>query len=115
MKKLPAAFYRTSNGAQPVRDWLLALPLDDRKLIGGDIAAVEFGWPVGMPACRALGNGLWEVRSTIRDGRVEARIYFTVHAGQAMLLHAHTGKDAQQREIRTARERLTDYLARKGS
>jgi hypothetical protein len=25
--------------------------------------AVEYGRPVGMPLCRSLGDGLWEVRS----------------------------------------------------
>jgi hypothetical protein len=24
---------------------------------------VQFRWPVGMPLCRPLGDGLWEVRS----------------------------------------------------
>jgi hypothetical protein len=25
----------------------------------GHIRKVEFGWPLGMPYCRSLGNGLW--------------------------------------------------------
>ncbi len=112
MKKLAAIFYRQENGAQPVRDWLLSLTDDDRRIIGRDIATVEFGWPVGMPVCRSLGHGLWEVRSTIRNGRLEVRLYFVVHQGQAVLLHGHTGKDTQKRGITQARERLTDLLAR---
>jgi hypothetical protein len=54
--------YRTSAGAEPVRDWLKGLSRDERREIGQDIATVEYGWPVGMPVCRPLGQGLWEVR-----------------------------------------------------
>ena len=32
-------------------------------------------WPVGMPLCRALGEGLWEVRSTLPSKRI-ARVIF---------------------------------------
>jgi len=54
-QKIPATFYRTANGAEPVRDWLLKLDPADRKIIGVDIAVVEYGWPDGMPTCRPLG------------------------------------------------------------
>ena len=63
LKKLVAIFYRSSTGKEPVRDWLKALPDEDRRMIGKDIATVEYSWPVGMPLCRALAGGLWEVRS----------------------------------------------------
>jgi phage-related protein len=56
-------------GAEPVRDWIKSLSADDRKVIGADIQTVEFGWPIGMPLCKSLGGGLWEVRSNITDGR----------------------------------------------
>ncbi len=45
-KKLPAAFYETPNGNQPVRRWLKKLGSDDCKIVGGDIADVEYGWPL---------------------------------------------------------------------
>lgn len=48
-KKLPAFFYQTAAGAERVRDWLQALDAEDRRIIGVDIATVEYGWPVGMP------------------------------------------------------------------
>ena len=61
MKKIPALFYENSNGKKPVRDWLLKLSEDDRKIMGEDIATVEYGYPVGMPTCKPLGNKLEEV------------------------------------------------------
>jgi hypothetical protein len=49
LKKVAARFYLTPAGANPVRDWLIELPADDRRQLGHDIGVVEYGWPVGMP------------------------------------------------------------------
>jgi phage-related protein len=113
VKKLTARFYQTLNTNMPVREWLLALPSGDRRIIGADIATVEFGWPIGMPICKSVKGGLWEIRSTIRNGRVEARLYFAIDDDQAILLHGHEGKDSQSREIGLARLRWSDYMSRK--
>jgi hypothetical protein len=51
LKKLPAAFYCTASGNEPVREWLKGLEEADRRTVGQDIATAEFGWPVGMPVC----------------------------------------------------------------
>ena len=53
-KKLPAFFYESALGKRPVREWILGLSLEDRKLVGSGIQKVEFGWPLGMPYCRRL-------------------------------------------------------------
>jgi phage-related protein len=91
MKRLPAAFYRMPSGREPVREWLKALVTEDRKIIGEDIKDVEFSWPIGMPLCRSLGKGLWEVRSDITDGRI-ARVLFCLHKEKMVLLHGFIKK-----------------------
>ena len=91
MKRLPASFYQLSSGREPVRDWLKALPDDDRKIIGEDIKDVEFSWPIGMPLVRALRKGLWEVRSDITQGRI-ARVLFCIHDERMVLLHGFVKK-----------------------
>jgi len=91
VKRLPAAFYRLSSGREPVREWLKALSDDDRKIIGEDIKDVEFSWPIGMPLCRPLGKGLWEVRSELTQDRI-ARVLFCTHDGRMVLLHAFIKK-----------------------
>lgn len=79
-KRVPAFFYRTENGREPVRDWLKSLPYDDdRKRIGDDIKTVEFGWPIGMPVRRSLGQGIHEVRSKLAQNRI-ARVLFYIDA-----------------------------------
>jgi len=85
MKRLPAAFYALPSGREPVREWLWSLDGEDRKIIGEDIKDVEFAWPIGLPLCRALGSGLWEVRSALRKRRI-ARVLFCVEQGCMVLL-----------------------------
>jgi len=63
----------------------------DRKIVGEDIKDVEFSWPIGMPLCRSLGRGLWEVRSELTRGRI-ARVLFCIHEGRMVLLHAFIKK-----------------------
>jgi phage-related protein len=90
-KRIPAQFYRTPQGSEPVREWLRRLDPAARRTIGFDLKDVEFGWPVGMPLCRSLGRGLWEVRSSLPDGRI-ARVIFCVHEGRMVLLHGFIKK-----------------------
>ena len=91
MKRLPAFFYALPSGREPVREWLRDLSQDDRKIVGEDIKDVEFAWPIGMPLCRSLGRGLWEVRSSLTHGRI-ARVLFCEHRGMMILLHAFIKK-----------------------
>jgi hypothetical protein len=51
LKKVHAVFYRTQQGTEPVRDFIRSLAREDKRIIGADIATVEFGWPVGKPTC----------------------------------------------------------------
>jgi phage-related protein len=90
-KKLPARFYLNPVGRNPVREWILELPEADRYIIGKDIQKVEFGWPIGRPHCAPIGNGLWEVRSTLDSSRI-ARVLFCIDGGHMILLHAFIKK-----------------------
>ena len=90
-KKLPAFFYETPAGNEPVRVWFKGLSSADRQIAGRDVQKVEFGWPIGMPYCRSLGNGLWEVRSDLTNGRI-GRVIFGVVRGRMLLLHGFIKK-----------------------
>jgi putative component of toxin-antitoxin plasmid stabilization module len=116
IKRIVARFFKSAVGHQPVRDWLMnGLRKADRTIVGTDIAKVEFGWPVGMPVCKSVGGGLWEVRSTIKSGKVEARTYFALDGDQMILLNGHEGKTGQAVEISLARKRWKDYQKRKAA
>ena len=91
LKRLPARFYRANSGREPVREWLKSLDPEDRRTVGEDIKDVEFSWPIGLPLCRPLSKGLWEVRSNLSNGRI-ARVLFCVQAGRMVLLHGFIKK-----------------------
>jgi phage-related protein len=79
-------------GWQPTRQGLDQGTLVRRShLVGRDVQKVEFGWPIGMPYCRSLGNGLWEVRSDLTDGKI-GRVIFCVVRGRMVLLHGFVKK-----------------------
>jgi phage-related protein len=107
-KRLPAVFYRTEAGTEPVRDWLEILPRADRLSIGEDIKDVEFSWPIGMPLCRGLGHGVWEVRTELRD-RI-ARVLFCIFEEQMVLLHGFIKKTRKTApsDLDLARQRKRD-------
>ena len=109
MKKLAATFYRSPAGSEPVRDWLQGLSRDERHEIGQDIATVEYGWPVGMPVCRPLGQGLWEIRSVLPGGRT-ARVMICIAQARMVLLHGFVKKTpkAPDDDLALARKRMKE-------
>jgi phage-related protein len=90
-KRIPAKFYQNENGKEPVREWLKDLDKGVRGLIGADIKTVEFGWPVGMPTCKSMGDGLWEVRTDLPQGQI-ARVLFCIHEEEMVLLNGFIKK-----------------------
>jgi phage-related protein len=109
LKPIPLAFWRSASGREPVREWLSELPRDDKRTIGRDIAKVQFGWPVGLPLCRALRRGLWEVRSSLPSKR-EARVFFGFHEGMLIALHAiiKKARKAPAEDLGLAKQRLKE-------
>ena len=97
-KKLRARFFRKDSGNEPVRDWLLSLPDADRRLIGFDIQTAELGWPIGMPLCRPMGGGLWEIRTDLPDKTI-ARVMFCTQDGDMVLLHGFIKKSQKTPKI----------------
>lgn len=89
-KRIQAVFFRSETGAEPVRDWLKALHKEDRFRIGADIKTVEFGWPIGMPICKPMKHGLFEVRTSL--GNRIARTLFCIADGRMVLLHGFIKK-----------------------
>ena len=90
-RKIPVIFYQTPAGGKVVRDWLNGLDEADRAAIGQDLMRVQFRWPVGMPLCRAMGDGLWEVRSDLPGNRI-ARLLFCIVKGEIVVLHGFIKK-----------------------
>jgi phage-related protein len=109
LKPVPLAFWQSASGREPVREWLQELPRDDRQTIGRDMAKVQYGWPVGLPLCRPLAAGLWEVRCSLPSKR-EARVFFGFHEEMLIALHAVIKKSrkAPPEDLALARQRLKE-------
>ena len=110
--RLPVVFFATAAGREPVREWLRELDRDDRREIGADVLAVQKGWPLGLPLCRSLGNGLWEVRSTLPSRRI-ARVIFAVDDETIVLLNSFIKKTQKtpKAEIELATKRLKEMTS----
>jgi phage-related protein len=108
-KPVRLVFWRSATGREPVREWLKDLSRGDKRTIGRDIAKVQFGWPIGLPLCRPLSGGLWEVRSSLASRR-EARVLFGFHEGVLVALHAIIKKSQKTpaEELALARQRLKE-------
>jgi phage-related protein len=87
----PVNFFATDAGSEPVREWLKDLSAQDRKTIGEDIKAVQFGWPLGMPLLVRIEGDIWEVRIKL-DNRI-ARVLFVIVNKTMILLHGFIKKD----------------------
>jgi len=109
LKPIPLVFWKSATDREPVREWLNELPREDQRTIGRDIAKVQFGWPVGLPLCRPLSGGLWEVRSSLPSKR-EARVFFGFYDGMLVALHAIIKKTQKTPadELTVARHRLKE-------
>ena len=91
LPKFRATFFRTGAGGEPVRDWLLSLPKEERRQIGKDIAYVQYKWPIGKPRLDHLRGGIWEVPRTNLEHRI-ARVLFAVSGQEIVLLHGFIKK-----------------------
>jgi phage-related protein len=58
---------------------------------------VEFGWPIGMPACRPLGDGLYEVRTNLKQNRIAKVLFYIDKKGRMVLLHGFINRRRRTR------------------
>jgi len=110
--KTPLVFYRSGNGREPVREWLKDLDAADRQAVGQDLMRAQWRWPVGMPLCRAMGQGLWEIRTELPSHRI-ARVLLCLDEGVLVALHAFIKKTQKtpDDELALARKRQKELQA----
>lgn len=111
-QKIPLIFYRTVAGGEPARDWLKSLDEVERHSIGIDLLRAQWRWPAGMPLCRPMGNGLWEMRTDLTTKRT-ARVLVCFHLGHLVAVHGFIKKKraTPAEDLETARKRQKE-LAR---
>jgi len=69
---------------------------------------VQWRWPIGMPLCRAMGGGLWEVRANCRVTH-RASVFLLTQA-QLVALHGFIKKTraTPDEDLKLARKRKED-------
>jgi phage-related protein len=90
--KLPrdVVFFATDTGNQPTREWLRGLSAEERAIIGEDVFVVQKLEVWKEPLVKYLGDGLWEVRSTLPKGI--ARIIFSICDGEMIVVNGFIKK-----------------------
>ena len=75
-------------------------------MLGGDLLAAQWKWPVGMPLCRPMGGGLYEIRTTLPSRRI-ARTLLIHWQKQLVALHAFIKKTntTPDADLKIARKR----------
>lgn len=112
--KIPLAFYRSSFRNEPVREWLKGLPQSERQTIGKDLLRAQWRWPLGMPLCRPMGDGLWEIRTNLSTNRT-SRVLLCLYRGQLIALHGFIKKTraTPQQDLALARKRQQEVARSK--
>jgi phage-related protein len=104
-------FYRTASGRPIIQEWLRDFDKPDRAILGFDLKRVQLGFPMGLPLCRSLGGGLWEVRSSLNGNREARMIFFHDPAhGALVVVHGFIKKSQKtpKAEIDIAMRRMKE-------
>jgi phage-related protein len=107
-------FYRTAQGAEPVREWLQSLEKPERFQLGKAIQVLQMNGPaLSRPYACPLGGGLFELRE--RTGKVRYRVFYGFDGGRIIVLLHAALKDQRviKDDLALARRRLQDYFNRR--
>lgn len=113
------AFYRDSNGKEPVKEYILHLLSEknynkDSRIKVNKIqdyikVLQEKGTFAGEPYVKYMGGGVWELRP------LNDRIFFFTWANETFILLHHYHKKSQKtpkKELMIARKRKRDFVER---
>ncbi|MGA9967457.1 MAG: type II toxin-antitoxin system RelE/ParE family toxin [Terriglobales bacterium] len=90
-RKIGLVFFRNNAGGEPVREWLKGLGEVERRAIGTDLLRAQWRWPIGMPLCRPICQGMWEVRTDLPGNRT-ARVLICFYRDRLVALHGFIKK-----------------------
>ncbi len=110
MKKV--IYYVTERSENPVWDWVISLAEDERNKCFEYIAYLEaMGEDARRPVSDYLGDKIYELRP--KQTRI---LYFFMLKDYAVLVHAFRKKTPRvpEREMKTAKSRMKDFLLRFG-
>jgi phage-related protein len=76
-----------------------------------DLLRAQWRWPVGMPLCRPMGGGLWEIRSDLPTKRT-ARVLLCADRDHLVALHGFIKKTRATSDVdlELARKRQKELM-----
>lgn len=110
-QRIPLIFFRSGKGTQPVQEWLKELPEAERQAVGRDLLRAQWRRPIGMPLCRPMGNGLWEIRTYLPTKRA-ARVMLCLYREHLVALHGFIKKTraTPDEDLALARKRQKELM-----
>ncbi len=99
-------YYKAANNRDPFAVWLTFLPKEATGRVLIRLERLRLG---NFGDARPLGKGLSELRIDTGPGY---RVYFLVEGKSTVVLICGGDKSTQEKDIRRAREYLTDYRRR---
>src|SRR5664279_261539 len=110
-RKIPLLFFRSGKGTEPVREWLRELPEAERHAVGKNLLKAQWRRPIGMPLCRPMGGGLWEIRTDLPTKRT-ARVMLCLYREHLVALHGFIKKTraTPDEDLALARKRQKELM-----
>ena len=110
-RKVPLIFFRSGRGRNRYGEWLKALPEAERQVVGKDLLRAQWRWPVGMPLCRPMGNGLWKIRTDLPT-KLAARVMLCLYREHLVALHGFIKKTraTPDEDLALARKRQKELM-----
>lgn len=105
-------YYKTPGGQEVIKDFIDNLQESTGSKLGRQLDLLEqYGYQLGMPHAKALGEGLMELRVRSGRGSQEVRVFYAfVHNNRIYLLHGFVKKTqtTPKKELELARQRKTE-------
>ena len=116
MARVTCYYYVTESGRSPVKDFIDSLDLaSQKKYFYIKLLLEEFGYTLSRPHVKYIGNSIFELRCSGKEGEVRV-LYFFFDRHMAILTNGFIKKsDKTPRiEIRIAIERRKRFMINKG-
>ena len=117
MKNFEVVFYESEKGGKPVEEFIDSLPAKVAAKVVGDLELLEkFGNHIGEPLSKAIGNGIFELRTRYSKTQIRC-LYFFCYGGKIIVTNGFVKKTDKtpRREISLAEKRRAEYIKRKGN
>jgi len=103
-------FYETARSNKILLNFIKSFSAEDKRVIGGDLYAVQIGFPMGLPYCDHLEGSLWEVRSSLPSKR-EVRFIFFQREDCLVVVHGFIKKvrKTPREEMALAIKRMREF------